>query len=179
MKKLAVALTAVIALFGFGALAHAQYTPSVSAPGTVNPGQAFNATVSGCQGNSAYTWSFDGQAGGGTTDASGGATIALTAPTAPGDYPVVVNCSGSTASTNVGVVDPSAAPTNGGNGGNGGGSAAAPTAGGTGGGTVAGTIPATGSDSIQTGLLIGAGAVIVGLGLLGTAHIRRRQTASA
>ncbi len=187
MKKLALTLVAMAAvLFGTGPVVNA-YPPGAGvvavspAGGVVAPGG--NITVTGsCTPAETVTVTLGtatvtgtcSAAGTGPTGsaaalssapAAGGYSIVIAAPTAAGTYTlrVVGSVSGSLAADVTITVQATTPPvTQGGD---------------TNGGTAAGggTLPSTGSDSTSTALLIGFGSLLMGLGLFGTARVRRNQ----
>lgn len=166
MKKIAFALIALAAIFGFSASASA-YPPdgpdvTVSTP-TPLPGDTVVLGVSGCAPGDTIGVTVDGTTTTGTADASGDASVSVTAPSTPGEYPVTVSCGGNTTTVNINVL-PAGPPTNGGT---------------NGGSTPTGGLPATGSDGTSSLMMLGLGALIVGGGLFGVSQIRRRQTLNA
>jgi len=157
MKKFALALMASAAmLLGFGSMASAATYPPDQ---TVAPGQSFEIVVKCSPDGSNVDFTFEGQSKS-VACASGSATAMFTAPTAAGAYEVSFT-GAATGSTTITVV-PDTPPTQGGST-NGGGS---------------GTLPSAGSDSTNTGMIIGAGALLIGLGLFFTARTRRSQDLS-
>ncbi len=174
MKKFALALMASAALMlGFGSMASAAtYPPDQTLP----PGGSFTVVVKCSPVGADVVFTFNSvppqtvtakctatTAGLGQTSAAltaGEASATFTAPTAAGTYTVSYTgaASGSVA-INVVTDTP---PTQGGST-NGGGS---------------GTLPSAGSDSTNTGMIIGAGALLIGLGLFFTARTRRDQDLS-
>ena len=166
MKKIAFALIALAAIFGFSSAASAapgDYPPdppkvTVDNPSTT-PGGTVVLGVTGCDANAPITVTGGGTSTTTTAGADGSATISVTAPSTPGTYPVTVTCGGTSTTVNINVVTLPAG-TNGGS-------------------TPTGGLPATGSDGTSTTMMLGLGALIIGGGLFGVSQIRRRQTLSA
>ena len=180
MKKFALALMASAALvFGFGAVAQAQYgsatvTFSVS---SATPGQTITITINGCTPGETVTVTLNGAvvatatctAAGGLTQGSllgiglvqqtaTSATATFTAPTTPGTYPVVVTGNrGYSVTTSLTVVAAATTPAT----------------------TPGGGLPATGSSGMGTTTSIAIGLLAVGAGLFFVAQVRRRQPSPA
>jgi LPXTG-motif cell wall-anchored protein len=174
MKKFALALMAASALvFGFGAVAQAQYG-SASATFNVSsatPGQSITVTITGCTPGETLTITVNGVAVTATCSASAltqgsvlglglvqqtatSATATITAPTTPGTYPVVITGSrGFSFTTSLTVVAATTPPVT----------------------TPGGGLPATGSSGISTTTGIAIGLLVVGAGLFVVAQVRRRQ----
>lgn len=152
MKKLAIVLATVTAVFGFGAAAHAQYTdpPGVTVSDSSPPaGGTFTVSVSGCQPGGSVSTTFNGTTTAGTAGADGTASVSLTAPSTAGTFNGSVTCNGQTTNFAVTVAAP------------------------------AGGLPATGSDGVGTTTMMAMGVFVIGLGLFGVAQVRRRQSAAA
>jgi LPXTG-motif cell wall-anchored protein len=164
MKKLALALVAIsAAVFGTGLVVNA-YPPgagSVTAsPATVAPGGVFTATAT-CETGEDVAFVFEGvNKSAPCTD--GTASVTFTAPSADATYTgtAVGSENGALGSFTLTVATAPPPVTQGGS---------------TNGG---GTLPSTGSSSTNTGLIIGVGSLIVGLGLFVTARTRRNQDLS-
>ena len=156
MKQLITAIAAVTVMFGFGAAAQAQYPPSSAGVSIANPnpdpGETVIVVVTGCQPNEAIDTVFNGAAGTVVADATGGASIALVAPSEPGVVNGSVTCNGQTTNFQVNVL-----------------AATSPTTPSTG-------LPATGANGPSETLVVAIGVLVTGLGLLGVAQVRRRQT---
>jgi hypothetical protein len=171
MKKFALAVTAASALLlGLGMPAHAQTpTPSYSTSVTVGPvtsGGPYTVTYVNCVPGETITFSqpestptsvsavCPGEGTLGTATAS-----FASAPTAPGDYTVTAAGTQSPVRTitfslsPTGVTVPATVP--------------------------GGGLPATGSDGFGTTTPIAIGFLVVGLGFLVVAQIRRRQPSAA
>ena len=174
MKKFALALMASAAmLLGFGSTASAATYPPAQ---TVPPGGSFTVVVKCSPVGADVVFVFNSvppqqvtakctatTAGLGQTSAAlttGEASATFTAPTAAGTY--AVSYSGAASGSTTITVVPDTPPTQGGS---------------TNGGA-SGTLPAAGSDSTNTGMIIGAGALLIGLGLFATARTRRSQDLS-
>lgn len=157
MKKFALALMASAALMlGFGSMASAATYPPDQ---TVAPGQSFEVVVACTPDGADVGFTFEGQSKT-VACASLSAKAMFTAPTAAGTYTVSYT-GAATGSVAINVV-PDTPPTQGGST-DGGGS---------------GTLPSAGSDSTNTGMIIGAGALLIGLGLFFTGRTRRDQDLS-
>ena len=179
MKKFALALMASAALvFGFGAVAQAQYG---SASVTFNlssftPGQAVTVSMTGCTPGETITVSVNGAVvGTAVCQASAltqgsllglglvqqtatSATLQFTAPATPGTYAVVVTgTSGFRVETTLTVVAAATTPAT----------------------TPGGGLPATGSSGMGTTTGIAIGLLAVGAGLFFVAQVRRRQPSPA
>jgi hypothetical protein len=164
MKKFAVVLAAMFAVFGLGAAAHAQYTGapeiSVDIPNPL-PGGSFNTGIAGCEPGQPVSSTFDGATQTATAAADGSASFGWNAPTEPGVYVGSTTCNAQTVNWSVEVLAPP--PTNGGS--------TAPTGG--------GSLPSTGSGGISGTTTVAIGLLVVGFGLFGVTQIRRRQTVAA
>jgi LPXTG-motif cell wall-anchored protein len=166
MKKLALALVAMSAvIFGTGLATHADYPPGAgtvtATPATLAPGGTFVATAT-CETGEIVTFVFEGVTETATCTAEGVASVNFTAPDADGSYDgtAVGSENGALGSFTVTVATTPPPVTQGGatNGG--------------------GTLPSTGSNGTNTGLIIGVGSLLVGLGLFATARTRRNQDVS-
>ncbi len=169
MKKFAVSLIAtVVAVFGFGAVADAQYGASpftvVASPTTVGPSEVVTVTVNGCEPGEDLTATLGEQNEDATcTGASalrstanrqvqvstGSATMMITAPPTLGSYTGTVTGATNSATFTITVIARSAAPT--------------------------GSLPQTGSNGIGTTTTIALGLVAVGAGMLIVTQMRRRR----
>lgn len=161
MKRFTLALVASAALvFGFGAIAQAQYG-SASATfdvASAAPGQTVTLTITGCTPGETLTVTLDGAAVGTTTcsavDAVGTGALSFAAPSTPGSYPVVVSgVQGFSFTTSITVASQATTPVT----------------------TPGGGLPATGSDGIGASTGIAIGLLAVGVGLFLVAQVRRRQ----
>jgi LPXTG-motif cell wall-anchored protein len=167
VKKFALALVAMSAvIFGAGLVANAvEYPPgagSVTAtPSTLAPGGEFTATAT-CQPGEDVEFTFEGVVKTAPCSDAGTASVVFTAPTAEGSYTgtAVGTINGVLGSFTV-TVELTEPPVTQGGATNGG-----------------GTLPSTGSNSTNTGLIIGVGSLLVGLGLFATARTRRNQDLS-
>jgi LPXTG-motif cell wall-anchored protein len=169
MKKFAVSLIAtVVGVFGFGAVAGAQYGASpftvVASPTTVGPSEVVTVTVQGCEpgenliatlGEQSDDATCEGASGLGSTTnrqtqvSTGNATMTVTAPPALGTYTGTVTGESNSATFTITVIAQSAAPT--------------------------GSLPQTGSNGIGTTTTIALGLLAVGVGMLAVTQIRRRR----
>jgi hypothetical protein len=163
MKKLAFVLLSVSAtVFGLGMVAEAQQVPYDNtsrsgaitlSPATALVGSSVTVGVTGCTPDEVLTVAVDDVTGATTTcNASGGANVAITAPTAVGSHSVsVAGDQGFAANAELVVTAvASAAPASGG-------------------------LPATGSDGIGTTVALAAGLLAVGAALFVVAQLRRRR----
>lgn len=156
MKRFAIVFVTLAALFGFsaGAAATSDYPPDPPSVTVDNPSLLPGGTivlgVSGCEPGADITVTIDGSSTIATADPDGLASISVTAPSTPGAYPMTIACGGATTTVNVTVLA-SGPPTTGG-------------------------LPTTGSDSTNTTLTLGLGALVIGGGLLGVSQLRRRQS---
>jgi hypothetical protein len=177
MKKFALSLViAAVAIFGSGVAAQASTYPpggTVVAPPEVLPGGSFTATITGCTPSEVMTFLFLGGSELGIcelpqalmgrsaalTVGTGTASATFNAPTANGNYEVMVTGSlGFRGSVSVSVTS-AVAP-------------ATPTA-------PSGGLPATGTDGIPTMTMMALGFFVVGGGLLTVSQMRRRQIVPA
>jgi LPXTG-motif cell wall-anchored protein len=172
MKKFALALIACsAAIFGTGLVVNADYPPgagSVTAtPATVAPGGIFSVTAT-CQAGESVTFTFNTDSKVRNCNNDNTESVTFNAPTAAGSYDgtAVGGVNGVLGSFTVTVAITEPPVTQGG-----------ATNGGTTG--AASTLPSTGSGSTSTGLIIGVGSLLVGLGLFVTARTRRHQELSA
>ena len=163
MKKLAFVLLSVSAtVFGLGMVAEAQQAPYdktdssyviTLSPATALVGSSVTVGVTGCAPDEVLTVAVDSVAGSTSTcTASGGANVAINAPTAVGSHSVSVAGDQGFAANAELVVTAAAA--------------AAPASGG---------LPATGSDGISTTVALAAGLFAVGAALFVVAQLRRRR----
>lgn len=152
MKKFALALmTTAVAVFGFGAVAQAQYgtAPGVEvSPATAPPGGTVTVSVTGCTDGEVLTVTFNGATSTATCVASA-ATIVLTAPTTPGTFSGTITGSQGFSQPFQVVVAAAAVPPGG--------------------------LPATGSGGVNSMMTIAGGLFAVGLGLFAVTQFRRRH----
>jgi len=179
MKKFALALmVASAALFGFGAVASAQYPTSLTV-GTPSAGGPFASTYTNCVNGETITFSQPQSTPASISVVCAGrsATANFTnAPTATGTYTVTAGGPTSPARTQSFSISGAAATTL---------PATATTLPATGGADGAGAgvpatvpgagLPATGSNGIGTSTTIAIGLLAVGFGLFAVAQVRRRQ----
>ncbi len=168
MNKFTMSVIATLAaIFGFGAVANAQYGASpfgVTASPTVGPSGPVTITVRGCepgqsltatlvdQSDAATCTGVDGPQSSAAGPATGNATMTVTTPKVAGTYTGTVASAsvGNNATFTVTVVAQAATRT--------------------------GSLPQTGSDGIGTTTTIALGLVAVGVGMLVVTQIRRRRT---
>jgi len=170
MKKFALALmVASAALFGFGAVASAQYPTSLTV-GTPSAGGPYSSTYTNCVNGETITFS-QPQSTPATISvvcAGRSATANFTnAPTVAGTYTVTAGGPTSPARTQSFSISGATATT-------------LPATGGADGAGVPATtpttgLPATGSNGIGTSTTIAIGLLAVGFGLFAVAQVRRRQ----
>ena len=178
MKKIALILTALgVLLVGAGvsntaaAYPVGETTDIVTNVPTVIPGGTFNATVTNCLPGETVVFVFEGVSRSVTCDPTTlQASFPFVAPTTPGTYQVCADLTGNGATVPSGVTRPrticttievvATGPT------------VPPTVPG-------GGLPGTGSSGVDTNLALAGTLLVVGLGLLVVAGIRRRETATA
>lgn len=163
MKKiLAMAVLAVGMLVGgntaFASSKYPTVDPKIDIPGSVAPGETFNAVFTGMEPGDTITVTFGGATYTATADGDGNATISITAPTVPGDYALSVTTAAGYAGVytiKVGGGTPPMKPDV----------------------TPGGKLPATGANMLLPGAGLGLAAVAGGLGLLFVSKRRRTTTA--
>lgn len=189
MKKLGLVAAVAVAALSVNASVSAGnvgYPPEdgilILAPNPVGPGGDFTATFIGCSIGETVNFSVEGDSDSAPSNGPAGesvrpnatgapqATVVLTAPTTPGNFPVVASCATSGAgATGILTVVGAGAPAPG-----------APAPGAPAPGSPAapgGQLPATGSDSAPT-MQIAGGLVAVGAGLALVGGLRRRKLAA-
>lgn len=153
MKKLAVAIATITALFGFASAAHAQYTSPGVTVSVSNPsppaGGTTTVSVAGCLPNESVLVTFNGASSTVSADASGAASATLNAPNSAGVFNGSITCNGTVTNFQITV--------------------AAPAPG----------LPATGSDGAFPTAAIAFGLLAVGAGLVGVSQLRRRHELAA
>jgi len=172
MKKFALALmVASAALFGFGAVASAQYPTSLTV-GTPSAGGPYSSTYTNCVNGETITFS-QPQSTPATISvvcAGRSATANFTnAPTVAGTYTVTAGGPTSPARTQSFSISGATATTLPATGGADGAGAGVPAT------TPTTGLPATGSNGIGTSTTIAIGLLAVGFGLFAVAQVRRRQ----
>lgn len=160
MRRAFAAVVILISVVGLGATAHAESYPpggpSIGVPDSEpKPGDSITITLDGFCPNDVVNLSAEGPGGTVdlgtvTVDGSGTATFPYTAPGTPGAY--TIEGTGTDCDdyvASLGIV------------------------------VTRGDIPAMGTDSTKSGLLIGTGALGLGVVLVGAAAIRRRRPVAA
>ncbi len=155
MKRFLAAVVGLLASVAIAAPVAAGYPPGSptleSSSGTPAPNASVDITISGFCPTTTVEIDIDGTVvGSGTTDASGNATVTITAPGTPGTYTVTATAGGECSDVeSLAIVV-----------------------------TAGGGLPSTGSNSTMPGLQIGIIAVLLGGTLVGLASMRRRTAAS-